>query len=1703
MKWIYTIVSCLVLLTITTNLHASHASGAQLTYECLGGNQYLIRLKFYRDCSGVSVTASPTVNYDGCGGSGSISLTQVNLTEVTPLCPTASSVCDGGSVTGYEEYTFEATVTLPANCTNWHFTFCENARNGIIDVINSPDLQDLCVEAYLNNLDAPCNSSPDFTNAPVSFLCANTPYCMNPGALDPDGDSLVYTMITPLNNASGGTVTYIAPYGPNNPLPTTAGGPFTLNTQTGDICFTASGPIVSVMAVRVDQYNSSGVWVGSVIRDIQVNVSNCTNENPELLGFDGSPIAPDGSNVSLEICPGTSVSQVINATDPNDPGNVLTITWNSSIPGASFVDNGDGTASFNWTPGPGDIGTTQCFTVMVQDDQCPYVGSTTNSYCITINGGTVLGTSDTIQVCGNLQANLSVNNGTTFTWSVLNGDPINVPANFSCNPCQNPVATPSITTTYIVTSDLTGAGVCGNKDTVTVEVLPNLGDLTVDAGPDQNICAGQCVDLQGTAVQVTPPAGPVTFSANPNAYIDDNTPVNSTINVSGLTMTNISAGSIESVCLNINHGAAGELDIFLECPDGTIFELTTDNGGTNNNYVGTCFTVSAVNPITGGSAPFSGNFVPEGGPLGNAFVGCSANGNWTLHVTDDTGDYNCFLFFCDNDDGTVLDWSITFNDEPDTNFLTTSWSPGGDMNDPSLQVPNVCPSSTGAIVYTITGTDANGCTETDDVTVNVSTSFALNAAITDVSCAGMDGEIDLTPAGGTPPYIYQWVAVPSGTNMGSTQDLTGLATGDYEITVTDQNGTGCVSVDTFTVGSALNVPAIDSVTIVDESCFGLNDGSIEVHISGGTGSPTVTLLQGAVQIAQNGTGIFPNLAPGTYDIEVDDGGCVVTSQAIVKAGPNINFTFSTVQATCGASNGSIEINATGGSGYEFSITGGAPTQTDSIFNNLSAGAYSGYVIDVASGCEYSQAINVTNVSSQTIVSVDSSATSCNGLCDGSFTVHMSGGVTPINFSIDNGTTTQTDSTFSGLCAGVYDIWTEDQTGCVATTQVTIDEPAPISFMADSTDASCNGVCDGEIQIHNVLGGDGTYNFTISNGAAVGPQADSLFVGLCAGNYSLTVEDGNGCTSNGIINVVEPIALNLVFHTADAVCNGDCDGYAEANISGGIAPYSFVWTAGLNIQNDSTIIDVCAGTYDLTVTDNNGCTIDTLGFAISENPPMQIQNVVIADEVCSGSCDGSITVNAATATQFSTDGGQNYQAGNVFNNMCPGNYDIYVLDADGCQHDTNVTVGSINPINIQTVSDTTICITGAADLSALAQGGTGVFDYTWTEIGSGPIATTSNSININPTVTTTYEVFATDIPNGCTSPTATITVNVNPPLNAQAFTSQTICQGESVNIWGTANGGDGNLVYTWTTNFSDTLNGTTQNGLTPVQTTTYTLGVTDGCGTPPSYAAVTITVNPTPVVTFSTPDSATCIPSTFNLVNQTLVQGSCFWQFGNGTSSTNCNPQVTINSPGCYSATLTVTTPEGCVSDTTIVDYLCGYPYPTASFLHEPQVPTTAYTHVSFENLSEDATTYLWDFGDGQGSNEENPVHVFPDEEAGEYPIYLIAINEYGCTDTAYSKVIIRDEFIMYVPNAFTPDNDDFNETFKPIMTSGFNPYSYELLIFNRWGELIFESHNSDVGWNGTFQGNIVQDGVYVWKISLKDSFTDEKKVFQGHVTLIR
>jgi gliding motility-associated-like protein len=235
---------------------------------------------------------------------------------------------------------------------------------------------------------------------------------------------------------------------------------------------------------------------------------------------------------------------------------------------------------------------------------------------------------------------------------------------------------------------------------------------------------------------------------------------------------------------------------------------------------------------------------------------------------------------------------------------------------------------------------------------------------------------------------------------------------------------------------------------------------------------------------------------------------------------------------------------------------------------------------------------------------------------------------------------------------------------------------------------------------------------------------------------------------------------------------------------------------------------------------------------------------------------------------------------------------------------------------------------------------------------------------------------------------------------------------------------------------------------------------------------------------------------------------CIWTFNNGSTFNNCGTITnTFTQPGCYNFSLTVSSPNGCTNSLMANSIVCVEDFPTAAFSTSSNVITTLNTEVNFINHSIGANNYIWNFGDTSPiSTEENPSHAYA-ETAGNYFVQLIAQTEFGCSDTTFTEIVIHDELIFYVPNSFTPNFDNYNQTFQPVFTTGFDIFDYTLFIYNRWGEIIFESRDASIGWNGSY-GNMgeiemVQDGVYTWKIVFRVSSNGERKVVTGTVILIR
>lgn len=450
---------------------ASHISGGEITYQCLGNNQYSIQLNLYRDCSGIDMSTAENISVASACSTMSVVASLVNPggTEVSQVCASqiAGTTCNGGSLPGMEKYTYETTVTLAA-CSDWVFSWSTCCRNTTVNVPSSSG-DGSYVEATLNNTTVSCNNSPAFYSQPIPSVCINQLVNYNLSASNIDNDSLVYTFIAARNDL-GTTLTYTSPYSATNPI-----DGILMDSGTGVITFTPVTLGNFIVAIQITEYDSSGTLIGSVMRDIQFNVVNCSGNSTPLAssgaitGLSGTALAQ--GSYALQLCSGGNFSFNISINDSNSTDTiVLTSDITTILPGATFTPSpgNPATATISWT----DTGTftgTRTFVVNANDNVCPVPGVQSYIYTIAISQGTFAGAD--VSICASQTATLSANGGTSFQWSAISGDSIIVGTNFSCNPCSNPVTSPDTTTTYVVTSNL--AGGCTNKDTVTVIIAPD------------------------------------------------------------------------------------------------------------------------------------------------------------------------------------------------------------------------------------------------------------------------------------------------------------------------------------------------------------------------------------------------------------------------------------------------------------------------------------------------------------------------------------------------------------------------------------------------------------------------------------------------------------------------------------------------------------------------------------------------------------------------------------------------------------------------------------------------------------------------------------------------------------------------------------------------------------------------------------------------------------------------------------------------------------------------------------------------------------------------------------------------------------------------------------------------------------------------------------------------------------------------------
>lgn len=640
--------------------------------------------------------------------------------------------------------------------------------------------------------------------------------------------------------------------------------------------------------------------------------------------------------------------------------------------------------------------------------------------------------------------------------------------------------------------------------------------------------------------------------------------------------------------------------------------------------------------------------------------------------------------------------------------------------------------------------------------------------------------------------------------------------------------------------------------------------------------------------------------------------------------------------------------------------------------------------------------------------------------------------------------------------------------------VTVRDSLKISVSNDTT------ICVGQSVILSASGNGGkssNYSYKWSHG--LGSGNSHIVSPIVSTKYMAVLTDG--CTiknDTAYINITvkDPLSLNLTSN--DTIICFNKTASINATASGGLSSgYNIAWSNGLGTGNSKTISLSTNTWIKATLTD--GCTFasvsDSILIVVRPELKISLNNDTV---ICRGT-----SVNLLSATSGGDTSNYKYTWNNGLSavknqTVTPTTDTKYIVTlSDNCSDKAtdSIMVTLLAPLKISNLRDTTICFGGQAIFKPFASGGKPLqYQFLW-DNGLG----TLQNQTVTPLTTTKYKLILKD---NCTVIYDSAFVNVT-VRNALKLTSNlsknTICQGDSSLLTLNIAGGIP-AQYKWYLNGTQTF--LTSIYLKPNSATAYKLKITDGCSNNDS-ATYTITVNPLPVVDFTADKTEICRLAEVQFTNNSTNAIDYEWNFGTGDKSTTPSPKYQFRNAGTYDITLTATSADGCKNTLLKTAFIKVIELPVSDFSYLPTEVTLASPVVTFSNLSTNFTSFEWDFGDFTNDNSDpNPVHTFT--EKGIYKIRLVTFNSLGCPDTIIKDLLVEDVYYLWVPNAFTPNRDDINDSLrivsKGIMTS-------EVIIFNRWGEIVFESDLSSLPFSGNDKsGKPLPRGSYLLTIKLRD-----------------
>jgi gliding motility-associated-like protein len=1369
-------------------------------------------------------------------------------------------------------------------------------------------------------------------------------------------------------NPAGGTGPYTYSWAPNGETTQTISGQvagvYTVTITDANLC-----SIVQQLTITQPQVLAATMAFTDVLCNSACNGTASLTVTGGTAPFTYSWSSGQGTANVANLCPGTytvditdangcTTQQSVTITEPTPLITSITSTdasCNGICDGTATVTAGGGVPGYSYTWSPG--GGTTPFAGGLCAGAYSVITLDTNG-CSSVSSVNILQPSAIVLAVSSGPLSCFGNCNGVAMVSASGGSP---GYTYSWNPTgqTTSTATALCAGTYTVTvTDLNG---CSQNVSTTVAQPALLQANTSFTSP---LCNGGC---NGTAsANPVGGTGPYSYLWAPNGEATQ-------------TISNLCVGTYTVTV----HDANGCSDI--QTVNVTPVSGMTVLAATAPASCGNCDGTINVSP-SGGAPPYT--YAWSGGLPATPNQSNVCAGVYVLTLTDAGGCTGTFTVVINNSGGptgeTVVSTDVTCPTSCDGTAIVTPiggtgpytyvWNPGGQTVN---SLVNMCAGN-----YFLQVTDANGCIRFSPVVINAPAPIVGNPFVTNATCTGIcDGAIVLTPTGGTGPYTYSWA--PNGE---TTAIISSQCVGTYTATITDANG--CTQLAQATV-NPWNVLAAN-ITSASPGCNNACNGSATVNISAGTAPFTYSWTDPLGQTTSTATA----LCAGTYSVTVIDGGGCSAILPVTLNNPNpIIITPTITPTTCGQCNGSVTLNASGGTApYTYLWSNGAPTST---VNGLCAGVYNVIVTDNA-GCSMTFTISISNSGGPTAGNGVVVNASCSGICDGSISLSPTGGIAPYTYLwVPNG---QTTSSLTNLCAGNYNVQIRDAAGCILTESFTITAPSAIVPNQLITNTNC-GICTGSIAL-TPSGGTGPYTYTW----APGGQTTAAISNLCAGLYTVTITDATGCTQTQTIPVSN-LNSNMIVTSAttSVTCNASCNGSATLTVVGGNAPYTYNWS---NSATNDTVTGLCAGNYVAQVIDAMGC-VSSTGVTIVQPTPLAGSYPFVLDELCANACNGAITAIPSGGTlPYTYSWNPSAQTGQTATNLCGGIYTVTITDANGCTLIQTDTIHSpvVLVLAAPAVTDATCnnSLDGAIDITVT--GGALPYSYSWT----GPAPFTAATEDISGVLSGSYTVTITDA-NGC-AVTDTIVINALISVIADAGNDTTSCIGGTLTLDGS--GSSNATSYQWIQLPSGAVvsNGVTANVIPSAGTTAYVLIASNGVCS--SSDTVLVMSSPGPVADAG-PD-------------QSIITG------------------MTVTIGG---------TPTG----------------PTGS-------------------------TYAWGPSTGLGDpTMGNPVA----SPLGTTTYTVFVTDANGCigSDTMDLVVVPAIDF----PNGFTPNGDGINDVWQ-IDNIHLFP-NCQVQVYNRWGELLFNSIGYNPPWDGRFEGKDVPVGTYYYIIKLNDPLFPD--VFTGPLTIMR